>query len=585
MGIEGLTNFLRNENQIVPIDIRREVNKWKRTHRGQEPILVMDFLSVSNGIVGQFKDQFVYGGRHRHIQEYLKSLLLKFLQIGCRLVFFSDYNIQVGKQGEWLRRRNLEFKKCTDLYDWIGDGKTPEEMCKMPRIYRLALKSLCYEMELIAQIFGEMNYTIKHECDLEILRYAKQNNAMAIVSCDTDFLMFDGSWRLWSSDDIKIKSGNLVTCEYNKTAIETICSLTKKQLPLLATLIGNDFTKAHRNSLNAFHRTLGEPEDKVKNVARFIRQLDRNELTDIDIAEIFGNAFDEIRVLIEKSLESYKIDDDSTAIITDPIAMKLLGTLSYPAYMTIMGPIHGINMNFYDMRGCGEGVSLSKLSIGWLQRKIGLLRKQNNDESFTFTLLAKKSLDEDYAASEEKPIYPEFSVPPLDDLYLNNTDLDIIEFRYKILGWIMGIPDEIIRELKHLRKFSAKRATLYVLVKNGLIDVCEADCILYTEVRSLEDSRKRVKYPTKINPNHIRVAQIYNISFTNVRQNFEIAGLLPLRHFERTDIGMAEIVSQFDGIYFQNLMEKVTHMNHNERDEFFSLIKNYRIYADDQAFC
>lgn len=380
--------------------------QFHSTHRDQEPIIVVDFLSMSNGIVGQFRDQFVYGGRHRHIHEYFKFLLRKFLKIGCRLVFFSDYNIQNGKKSEWLRRRNLEFRKCIQLYDWIGDEKTPVEMCSMPKRYRLALKSLCYEMELIATIFGEMNYTIKHECDLEILRYAKKHSALAIVSCDTDFLMFDGLWRLWSSDDIKIKSNNLVTLEYNKKAVENICALTKNQLPLFATLVGNDFTKAYPNSLNAFHRKLGEPKDKVKNVARFIRSLDQNKLT--DIAEIFGDACDEKRMLIEQSLASYEIDDDdSPTITTDPIAKKLLGTPHYPAYMSIMSPIHGINMNFYDMRGCGEGVTLSQLLIDWMQRKIGLLRKQNNDDSFTFTLLTKKNFHEDFAAYEEKPIYPE----------------------------------------------------------------------------------------------------------------------------------------------------------------------------------
>lgn len=44
---------------------------------------------------------------------------------------------------------------------------------------------------------------------------------------------------------------------------------------------------------------------------------------------------------------------------------------------------------------------------------------------------------------------------------------------------------------------------------------------------------------------------------------------------------MAEIVSHFDGIFFQSLIEKVTHMNQLERDEFFSLIKNYRLYDEN----
>lgn len=41
------------------------------------------------------------------------------------------------------------------------------------------------------------------------------------------------------------------------------------------------------------------------------------------------------------------------------------------------------------------------------------------------------------------------------------------------------------------------------------------------------------------------------------------------------------MVSLFDGIYFQRLMEKITQMDQTERDELFAPLKNYRIYPDD----
>lgn len=371
-------------------------------HLGQKPIVLVDFLSLSNGIVGQFKNEFIFGGRHQHIHEYFKSLLIKFTKIGCRLVFFSDYNIQADKKDEWLSRRNSEFYRCTQVYDWIMNDPSPDEMKNIP--YELALKSTNYEMEIFAKCFGEMHYTVKRECDLEIVHFAKQHNAMAIISCDTDFLIFNGSWRLWSSDDIKLDSGKLTTLEYKKNALKKLCS--QQKLPLLATLVGNDFTKVFARKLNLFHCSLGEKDDKVKNVARFIRPFKCVKLSDNQIRKIFGNASDRGRMLIEKSLDFYKMKDSLTTI-DDPIAEHLFGSPSYPAYITIMGPIHGINMNYYDMRGCAEGTSLPLLLIDWLKRKIGLLRKQNNDETFTFTLLTKKSLDERFMEYDETPIYPE----------------------------------------------------------------------------------------------------------------------------------------------------------------------------------
>lgn len=61
-----------------------------------------------------------------------------------------------------------------------------------------------------------------------------------------------------------------------------------------------------------------------------------------------------------------------------------------------------------------------------------------------------------------------------------------------------------------------------------MIDVLQADAILYTEMIFSYQSPSDIEYPTKIDPKHIRAAHIYNIAFTHVRQNFEIAGLLPL---------------------------------------------------------
>lgn len=389
--------------------------EYSRMHHGRKPIVLIDFLSLSYGVGDKFKDDFIYGGRHRRIQEYFKSILMKFVELGCKLIFFSDYNIQEGKIGEWLRRRNLEFKKCTALYEWIGDGKTPEEMQDMPTYYRMALKSICYEMELTAKMFGKMRYTTKNECDLEIAHYAKRNNVMAIVSCDTDYLIFDGSWKLWSSDDIEIiQLNNLTTKEYNRTAIKHICSLSQNQLPLLATLVGNDFTKAYRTTLNAFHlrltTTYRSKNNKVKNVAHFIRQLDRTKSQNNHINKIMHDVFNstsnEIRMLIKQSLDSYKIQSLRKNQIKDRVAQKLLNTPSYPAYMTIMSPIHGINSSYYDMRDCEEGVNLSMLQINWLKCKIGILRQRYNDDSFTFKLMAKKDLNNDFMVYEEKPIYP-----------------------------------------------------------------------------------------------------------------------------------------------------------------------------------
>lgn len=126
-------------------------------------------------------------------------------------------------------------------------------------------------MEMIAQTFGEMRFTVDHECDVEMANYAKQHHVMAIMSDNTDFLIYEGPWKQWTTKNLRVNHcGEVLTVEYDRNAVRMMCQST--QLPLLATLLGTDFMKAYYTQLNASHRTLGDTQQKVQNCARFIRE-------------------------------------------------------------------------------------------------------------------------------------------------------------------------------------------------------------------------------------------------------------------------------------------------------------------------
>lgn len=60
----------------------------------------------------------------------------------------------------------------------------------------------------------------------------------------------------------------------------------------------------------------------------------------------------------------------------------------------------------------------------------------------------------------------------------------------------------------------------------GLITIEQADGILYTEHKVYANETLNIGYPTALVTQHVRAAHIYNISFSHVRQNFAIAGLV-----------------------------------------------------------
>lgn len=61
-----------------------------------------------------------------------------------------------------------------------------------------------------------------------------------------------------------------------------------------------------------------------------------------------------------------------------------------------------------------------------------------------------------------------------------------------------------------------------------MISADVADGILYTEHAVYENETMNVEYPVVVIAGHVRAAHIYNITFSAMRQNFAIAGLLPM---------------------------------------------------------
>lgn len=347
----------------------------------------------------------ICGGRHKNALDSFENFLKALKATDTSIIFFSALTIQKDKIEEWLSRRNQEFNSYSKLYYLINDGKGIDTLIAG---YKL-LNSTFYGMEMIAKKYGEFFYSVKKECDLAIAQFAKNNDVLAVISNNTDFLLFDGSWRLWSSEDIRVTSSNkLKTIEYDRN-VANLCELRQYQLPLFATLLGNDFTLKYYEELEDFHTSLGPISYKIHCVARYVRKMGNIELSNDDIEEIaqkvFGNANHDKQQLIRKSIDSYKVDT-STIIKDDPNEKLLHNTNMYRSYVMSANPIQGIILPYYDMRD-KHSAKLSLLLADWIKRRLGILRQHNRDNSFTFTLLAITDPEEEFEAHTEYPIYPD----------------------------------------------------------------------------------------------------------------------------------------------------------------------------------
>lgn len=289
-----------------------------------------------------------------------------------------------------LSRRNYDHNLSKKLYDSIDSGMTLNKLSKS--MSPGALTTSFHGMSMIAKQFSDVYFANEHECDLELAQYATKHCKMAIISNDTDFLIFAGQWKLWSAE-IKIKDNHTMsiykqmkkttmrreTIEYNRNAISNICSLSQHQLPLLATILGNDITEIYNKRLTEICKKVDPNGSTMKNAASIVQKIYASNAKNMDIKcivqQIFCQTSDEKEQVIQQSLDSYNINF-TKKIIDNPLEKRLFSTNIYQYYMETLGSTIIIGMPFYDMRGCEDSSTLPSLLIDWAKRKVGVLRQK-----------------------------------------------------------------------------------------------------------------------------------------------------------------------------------------------------------------
>lgn len=366
------------------------------------PLLVIDFMSTLEVTSNRIED--FCGGRHHTNLMPLEKLLIGLQNLGCRLVFFVDLTYDETKIKEKLMRSNKRQRSYNKFYDAIYQQQTLRKIASS--CYGAITSTLAGRLELARKYGQVINATVK-ECDFLLAQYATHHNAMAVVSNDSDFLIFRGPWRFWNASRLRSRKKKFFADEYSRDLIPSTFSLTMDKMPLFATLLGNDITK-YKAQLATFVRRSGT--EKFTAIANYVRQIDCTQLTDDDFARITMDFCrcenEEFLALIKTSIESYDIDV-AVPVTDDLIARSLEGTVLLRPYIKNMKKIHGNSIPFYDLRGGVSATNLPQMLIDWKRRSSGFLRQRFNDDSFTLVLMAKLTAEENFSEYVEKPIYPD----------------------------------------------------------------------------------------------------------------------------------------------------------------------------------
>ncbi|XP_046669805.1 constitutive coactivator of peroxisome proliferator-activated receptor gamma-like [Homalodisca vitripennis] len=309
MGVRGLESYMETSCRAsVPlVNIADRAIELRRTSLkpDQELIIVVDGSCCLRILYGDL--EWVGGAQLQQYKEKAKHFVQAFKDLNMRLVFFFDGPILERKRKTWVKKRLSKLKPMYQVLDAINKNKPTHNIPKHcfelpPGVAQLA--RVTFKIDCGCQVYQ----TLK-ECDEEITEYARKNRAFGILAQDTDYVIMDTGDTLYLSMK-HLNLGNMTTRVYDRWNLARSLNLDPSQLPLLATLMGNDIINVEH--LKRFHLQLNREGNLglVQNIAEYVRTLPRDEaqlkqmLPDIS-KKTLGHPFKKSDIVC--SLNSYKL--------------------------------------------------------------------------------------------------------------------------------------------------------------------------------------------------------------------------------------------------------------------------------------
>ncbi|XP_039432270.1 uncharacterized protein LOC120414984 isoform X1 [Culex pipiens pallens] len=558
MGVRHLESFI---TQTVPngcyrINIENEIcryhdSQWRRNAPG--PTIVIDLMSLYSPIGDTNVAGSMCGGRYTLVYQQLDRFFAKLRAIGATLVFFCDGVVQEEKYVTWNERQKRKYEDTIRILDAVDEGISLDTLINLFR--RDFPGNWLYPVKEVAKKHGRVVTSIANECDKELVQYANSVNALAIISNDTDFLIYEGFWQYWSCKDMNFET--LTTKAYNRVGLVRHLGLEFRQMPLLATLAGNDVI--HYDEVKQFHRTLGSPRTKFNDLARFVDQQQISARThEVDLRKlvfhVFGEEDDELFQRFQKSLDLYDLDKwNPIQTVKHDQTVNLLLTLSSKfMYQIYMG--HPFEMTGFvtDLREHQVGWRYPQLAIRLEQRKVGIIL-YHRENSTLMRLVTKLSHDEDYTLHVFNAEFPQnIRVPPLLDLLSKQPDIQasLYETKLALLCWIASdtLNSHQLAPTPYI--LHPTLLTLYFLLESRVLHLFEADLLLQIafDVAFERCDLLRVQYPRgEFNPRAFRIAFLYPKMYNHLAKAVRDVGLDGPDYREHP---------QFDGVLFHARYEE-----------------------------
>ncbi|XP_037029703.1 uncharacterized protein LOC119069685 [Bradysia coprophila] len=541
MGVFQLATFMKESlpNGTCEVSIKRECQQFQE-RTGERPTLVFDVLSIF-AIFRNNKVWTLCGGRHQIFRKEFETFLENLSEF-ANLVFYEDGpSVKIKELTKTNRRRDRQDLEI-EIIKQIDEGTPLKELTNVPRI-KTSLGFL--------RKFGKHFIAVTKECDTEIARYASNDSSvLAVLSEDTDFLIFPGPWRYFSIESVNLKDTDLTTIEYSRTALRNYLGLNDKQMIILSTLGGNDIVG--RLEVRQFHRRLGcTRENKFPLLAKYIKGLPMKfyPLLYTIASEVLRNDLPQTTDRLNESFEQYNIKFDTDDYSSDPLLRYCLEN----KLKCCLKALVRFDMNkMIKEQHCEYVPNYNNALMDLSKKQYGVLFQH-------------KQFDEVYEENC-KPIYPDVTVPPLMELLNRAEHPEHDTLRLKLLKWMIN--DELLapHDLALItQKYLLPILILVFMTTHGFITVSEADLILYTLRQvDLELVPTALEAPEIIDARAYRISLLFNKLVPHMAQSVIFSGLT--HSIEPT---------VFDGVFFN---AKYLEFEFSAIDHLDDLTA-YRLYA------
>nr|XP_029725225.1 uncharacterized protein LOC109410467 [Aedes albopictus] len=485
----------------------------------------------------------------RHMDTFFSELV----NLGVKLHFFCDGPVRMMSPEAWCKRADDRYWEMIELMDAIDNGDSFETV----GTYRLPFHYVS-AVEQSAMRHGEYHWATARECDQQMAAFANETGALAIMTDDSDMLIYEGSWRFWCVHELSVTKFTMM--EYDRVALRAHLGLDPAQMPLLATLVGNDLVDS--KALGNFHHRIGHRSsghhgmNNISNVARFIRE--HMDLTDerilIEALEFCVNR----RALMERFRESlgcYRMNYRAfnERYQHDPIETILLSrkiSLFYQMWHmnNIECPTHMI-----DLREELLGQAVLRLKISLIIRMGGVIlhQRQMQRRMVDYSechIMTKLQHTAEYTVHHYSVEFPDrVQPPPLEELLSHDpvSQQDLLHVKHNLVSWIVS--DRLDHSLLEAIPLSLQTTvlTLYCLVERRILKLFEADLLLRVAYDVAFDryDPETIPYPRTVARRPFRVAFVFQEIHSRISEAYILVGL---------SNDLVETPPLFDGVLFHN---------------------------------